>query len=323
MDRKPVLYNVFAPADVYDAVRRYVPGGVELLTLDTPGQDERMAKIADCEVAIQASATFPAALVDAGAKLRLILHEGVGYQDTVDLPALRRRGIRLAITPEGTTVSVAEHTILLMLGVFKHVVHVHNELCAGRFRRLDYRPSSRTLYGTTVGYVGMGRIAQAVAERLKPFGTTGLYHDPIAPLAPGREAELGVRAASLEDVLSLADVVSVHTPLTAETRGMIDAAAIARMKPDAILVCTSRGGIIDEAAVVEAVGGGHLLGVGLDVFETEPLPAGHPLTRLPNVVLTPHSAGGSRDALRMRWEAMFENYRLFYAGQRMRNEIAL
>jgi len=322
MAKKPVLYNAHASEEVYRIVRQAVPDDVELLTLETPDEDEKIRKIADCEVVIQASMSFPRALVEAGTKLRLLLHEGVGYQDTVDVVALKEHGVRLTVTPEGTVISVAEHTVMMMIGVFKHVVYSHNELVAGRFHRLTLRPTSRQLYGATIGYVGMGRIGQAVAERLVGFKTTGLYTDPVR-LTSERESALGLRAASLDEVLANSDVVTIHTPLTPQTRGMIGAAQIAAMRPDAILVCTARGGIIDEAALSDAVKGGHLLGIGLDVFGKEPLPAGDALTTLPNAILTPHSAGSTADAVRMKMAALFANYRRFYAGEPLQNEITL
>jgi phosphoglycerate dehydrogenase-like enzyme len=169
----------------------------------------------------------------------------------------------------------------------------------------------------------MGRIAQAVAERLKPFGARGIYFDTATPLAPDREEELGVRRVGFDELLRSADIVSIHLPLTPQTRGMIGAEAIGRMRPDAVLIATSRGGIVDEKALYAAMRDGHLLGAGIDVFEEEPLPAGNPLASLPNVILSPHLAGSTRDALAMKMKAIFENYRRFYAGEPLNNEVPL
>jgi phosphoglycerate dehydrogenase-like enzyme len=323
MPRKKVLYVARSSPEVYRTVRAAAPDDVEIVTLDSNDEAEREAKIGDCEVVIQASMSFPKALVDAASRLKLVLHEGVGYQDTLDVPALRARGIRIALTPEGTVVAVAEHTVMMMIGAFKHVIWADSETRKGHFPRAELRARCRLISEATVGYVGMGRIAQAVAERLKPFGARGIYFDTATPLAPDREEELGVRRVGFDELLRSADIVSIHLPLTPQTRGMIGAEAIGRMRPDAVLIATSRGGIVDEKALYAAMRDGHLLGAGIDVFEEEPLPAGNPLASLPNVILSPHLAGSTRDALAMKMKAIFENYRRFYAGEPLNNEVPL
>lgn len=262
-------------------------------------------------------------VIDAARRLRLVHHQGVGWQDTLDWRALRARGVRLALTPEGTTVSVAEHAILLMLAVCRRLAFADAELRQGRWHINSLRPVSRELFGRTVGYVGMGRIGQAVAERLAAFGTRGLYVDDAAPLPPEREAALGLRRVDLGTLLAEAEVVTLHVPLTAETRGLIDARAIARMRPGAVLINTARGGIVDEPALYDALASGRLGGAGLDVFEAEPPPASLPLLALPNVVVTPHISAGTRDALATKMAALFENVGRFVRGEPLRNEVAL
>jgi phosphoglycerate dehydrogenase-like enzyme len=196
-----------------------------------------------------------------------------------------------------------------------------SELRAGRFHINALRPASRELAGMTIGYVGMGRIARATAERLRSFETTGVYYDPAVRLAADEAAALGVRAAELDEVLGTADIVTLHVPLTPATRNLIDRAALARMKPGAYLVNTARGGLVDEAELVEALAGGRLAGAGLDVFESEPLPAGHPLAEFRNVVLTPHISAGTRDALATKMRAIFANIERFHRGEPLRNEV--
>ncbi len=312
---KRVLYLSHAPPAVYAIIREAVPEGFELITLERDSDDERRAKIAGCEVAIVAATPLTKALIDAAAKLELVHHQGVGWQDTTDHAALRARGVPLALTPEGTTTGVAEHTVLLMLAVLKRLPFADAELRAGRFHVNALRPVSRELAGMTVGYVGMGRIAQAVAERLRAFGARGVFFDPEVPAADGLEKR------SFEEVLALADLLTLHAPLTRETRHMIGAAELARMKPGAYLVNTARGGLVDEAALVAALESGRLAGAALDVFEAEPLPAGHPLARLPNVVLTPHISAGTRDALAAKMHALFANVRRFYRGEPLANRV--
>ena len=156
-----VLYLSHATREVYDIIRAAVPAGFELVTLETNDDAERKRRIADCEVVIAASYPLRRDVIDAAARLRLVHHQGVGYQDTLDLAALKARGIPVAFTPEGTTTGVAEHTVLLMLAVVKLLPFADSELRAGRFHINALRPASRELAGMTIGYVGMGRIARA------------------------------------------------------------------------------------------------------------------------------------------------------------------
>jgi phosphoglycerate dehydrogenase-like enzyme len=319
-----VYYNSYASDDVYAVIRETLPPGFELVTLDNDDDEERKAKIHDCEVVICAAYRLSATLISAAASLKLIHHQGVGYHDTIDIDAVKARGIPLALTPEGTDISVAEHTVMLMLAACRRLTFADAELRAGRFHINALRPVSRELNGMTVGYVGMGRIAQAVAERLKAFATRGIYFDPFAALSDETAARLRVqRVPTLDALLREADIVTLHVPLTAQTRHLINAATIASMKPGAILINAARGPIVDETALAEALREGHLGAAGIDVFEIEPLPITSPLTKLPNIVLTPHVAAGTRDALKTKMTAIFANVRRFYAGEPLKNLVAL
>ena len=316
-----ILYLSHATPEVYAIIREAAPRGYELVTLDSDSDAERIEKIADCEVVIVASKPLRKPLIDAATRLRLVHHQGVGWQDTTDHAVLRERGLPLALTPEGTTVGVAEHTVLLILAALKRLPFADSELRAGRFHINALRPVSRELAGRTVGYVGMGRIGQAVVERLRGFGTRSIYFDAFAPLAPALERELAIERCSLDELLARADIVSLHLPLTPESRHIIGAEQLARMKPGAYLVNTARGGLIDEAALVAALDSGRLAGAALDVFETEPLPAGHPLTGLSNAVLTPHISAGTRDALASKMQALFANVERFYRNEALANRV--
>ncbi len=319
-----IYYNSHAGDDVYAVIRETLPASYDLVTLETDDDRERIKKIRDCEVAICAAYRLGAPLIDAARKLRLIHHQGVGYHDTIDVEAVKARGIPLALTPEGTDVSVAEHTVMLMLAACRHLSFADSELRAGRFHINALRPVSRELNGMTVGYVGMGRIAQATAARLKAFATQGIYFDKFATISDEAAATLGVRhVATLKALLGEADIVSLHLPLTVETRHLMNAATIAAMKSGAILINTARGAIVDETALVDALQRGHLAAAGLDVFESEPVAATSPLIKLTNVVLTPHISAGTRDALKAKMTAIFANIRRFYAGEPLKNQVAL
>ena len=310
-----VFYISHATPEVYAIIRAQVPSGFELVTLERDSDEERRERIAGCEVVIVAANPLRKPLIDAAGRLELVHHQGVGWQDTIDHAELKARGIPLALTPEGTTVGVAEHTVLLTLSILKLLPFADAELRQGRFHVNALRPASRELAGMTVGYVGMGRIAQAVATRLRAFGTRGIFFDPNVAAFEDLER------TNLDAVLAASDIVSLHLPLTRETRHLIGAAELARMKPGAYLVNTARGGLVDEAALVEALESGRLAGAALDVFETEPLPAGHPFAKLRNVVLTPHISAGTRDALSTKMRALFANVERFYRGEPLANRV--
>lgn len=312
---RKVLYLSHATPEVYAIIRGAVPPGYELLVLDADSDDERKQKLGTSDVVIVAATPFRKPLIEAARKLELVHHQGVGWQDTTDHALLRERRIPLAFTPEGTTIGVAEHAVLLMLAILKRLPFADRELREGRFHINALRPVSREISGMTIGYVGMGRIARALAERLAPFGTHGIFFDPeVASFG-------GLERTTLESLLERADIVTLHLPLTRETRHLMNRGRLARMKRGAYLVNTARGGLVDEQALLEVLQSGHLAGAALDVFETEPVAAGHPLSRLPNVVLTPHISAGTRDALATKMKAIFDNVQRFYRGEPLANRV--
>lgn len=321
--RKVVYWSVGTP-DLYALLGRLCPPGLDLRTLATGEEAERAEAIADAEAVIVAATRLTDAHLAAARRLRLIQHQGVGWQDTVAWQGLAGRGVALATTPEGTTGPVAEMAVLMALAALRRLPHADAELRSGRWHVNALRPVSRSLAGRRIGYVGFGRIGQAAAERFAAFGTTGVYFDPQVVL-PAAEAErLGVRREeSLPALLAEADIVSLHLPVTPATRNIIDAAAIAAMKPGAVLVNTARGGLVDESALAAALRDGRLLAAALDVFATEPVPADHPLIGLPNVVLTPHISAGTRDAFEEKLTAALANIEAFLAGGPLRNAVAL
>jgi D-3-phosphoglycerate dehydrogenase / 2-oxoglutarate reductase len=226
----------------------------------------------------------------AASELRVVARMGVGY-DSVDVAAATDLGNVVTITPGVLEDSVAEHTIALMLGVSRGIVARHQEVKTGVWTR---QPMPR-LAGKTLGLVGLGRIGRALVPRAQGLAMTVIAHDPCADLEFA--ARHGVRLCPLDELLSTADVVSLHAPCIPETENLIDAAALARMKPGAILLNTSRGGLVDEAALCEALASGKLLGAGLDVFRQEPLPVDHPLQQFSNVLLCTHMGGLDEESM--------------------------
>ena len=323
MQTHQVFYFSHAPQNVYDIIREEVPPGFELVTLEEDSDPERKRKIAGCEVVIVAAKPMRREFVEAASSLKLLHHQGVGYQDTVDAQALKERRIALALTPAGTTIGVAEHTVLLTLAVCKRLAFADSELRQGRWHINSLRPHSFELFGRTVGYIGMGRIAREAALRFKAFGTSGLYHDPFTRLSAEEENGLGVRRVEFDELVARADVITLHVPSGKDTHHLIDEAALRRMKPQAVLVNTARGALIDEKALCRALQEGRIAGAGLDVFEEEPFRTDNPLAALPNVVLTPHISAGTRDALKAKMRALFQNVQQFFEGLPMENEVKL
>jgi D-3-phosphoglycerate dehydrogenase / 2-oxoglutarate reductase len=232
--------------------------------------------------------------------LLIVARRGVGF-DTVDVEAIQAQGRILTNTPGGNEPAVADHAIGLMLAVGKQVVQAH-----ARMRSGDWRVQvGSELYRKTVGLVGLGRIGRHVAQRLTGFETRILAFDPY--LDDYTAQQLGVTRCSLEDLLTQSDYISLHAPLTEQTRHIISAGSISLMKPEAVLVNTSRGELVDERALLNALRERRIAGAGLDVFGCEYEPSlkevADQLLEMPTVVCTPHSAASSRESLRRANEA--------------------
>ena len=323
MTTHKVFYFSHAPENVYAIIREEITPGLELVTLGDDSDPERLEKIADCEVVIVAAKPMSRIFVETASRLKLVHHQGVGYQDTVATDALKEKNIALALTPAGSTIGVAEHTVLLTLAACKRLPYVDSELRQGRWHINSLRPHSFELFGRTVGYLGMGRIGQEAAARFKAFGIDGIYFDPYTAMSPEREKELGLKRVEFDELLVKSDVVTLHVPSGDGTHHMIDAAALSRMKPGAIVINTSRGTVIDEAALCRALEDKKIAAAGLDVFEKEPFQKDNPLAAMANVVLTPHISAGTRDALKTKMRALFQNIQRFFNGEPLENQVDL
>ena len=240
----------------------------------------------------------------AAKRLRLLHKWGVGI-DNLAVDTARELGIKVARTTGSNAVAVAEFTIGLMICALRHIPHLHVDLHRGRWQnRRGHGPF--LLSGKTVGLVGFGAIGKAVASRLSGFECSILYNKPNR-LAPADEAELGVGFAALPDLLARADVVSLHCPLTPDTAGLIDRAALSSMKPTAVLINAARGGIVVEDDLVRALQDGVIHAAAVDVYDTEPLPADSPLLGVDNLTLTPHLGAINADTFVPNARRMFAN----------------
>jgi phosphoglycerate dehydrogenase-like enzyme len=229
--------------------------------------------------------------MDGAPGLRCVVKHGVGY-DNIDVDAASERGLPVLWTPEANADAVAQHALALILGLANRLKEAETAVRDGRFlERIDF--GARELTDLTLGIVGLGRIGRRVARRaITGLGMQVLAYDPY--IDDGAPATL---VPSLAELMQRADVVSLHVPLTDETRGFIDADALSHARPGTFLVNTSRGPVIDEPALVQALSEGRLAGAGLDVFADEPPPPDHPYLTAPKVILTPHVAGLSDQAL--------------------------
>jgi phosphoglycerate dehydrogenase-like enzyme len=256
---------------------------------------EELRQLASAAVVfVNARRRIDRATVAAAPALRLVQMIGVGT-DPLDLDALAEAGVAAAYNPGVNRMGAAEHTIMLMLALIKRLPASDRATRAGRFlpgeviaRGID------DLADATVGIVGMGNIGQAVAERLVPFGSRIVYH-ARRPL-PEVEARLGAAWLPLEELLRRSTILTLHVPLSPATHHLIGAAELARMPPGAWLVNAGRGGLVDEAALRDAIERGHLAGAALDVLEQE-TDGGNPFADLPDVIVTPHLGGGSRNSM--------------------------
>lgn len=256
---------------------------------------ELLERIGEYDALIGRSATrITGDLLRRGERLKVIGRAGVGV-DNIDLPAATELGVAVINAPGGNTVSVAELTLGVMISLARHVHVAAASMQQGRWDRS--RLGGDELRGRTVSIVGLGRIGGEVARRARAFGMTVVAFDPY--VSPTRFEELGTeRAESLAVALERADVLTIHVPLTPETRGMIGAPELGRLGRHALVLNLARGGIVDEAALADALSHGRIAGAGLDVFAAEPLPAESPLRALPNVLLTPHLGASTTDAQR-------------------------
>jgi D-3-phosphoglycerate dehydrogenase / 2-oxoglutarate reductase len=241
-------------------------------------------------ILIRSATTLSAELIDRGERLRVIARAGVGV-DNVDVAAATRRGIVVANAPQSNVVTAAEHTLALLLALARNIPRAHASLTAGRWERAKF--SGVELYDKHLGILGFGRIGQLVAARARGFGMHVIAFDPL--VSAERYRELGVeQAASVDAVYARADFITVHLPMTDETRGIINAAAIAKMRDGVRILNVARGGLIDDQALQAALDSGKVAGAALDVFSSEPYSG--PLLEFDNVVVTPHLAASTDEA---------------------------
>jgi glyoxylate reductase len=281
-----------------------------------PPYAELQRRLAGCQglLCLLTDRIDEALLAAAGSELRVISQMAVGV-DNIDLAACTRRGIPVGHTPGVLTEATADLAVALLLATARRLVEAANDVKAGRWHTWDPMGwVGPDVYGSTVGIVGLGRIGVAVARRLQGFAVRLLYHNPRpSPWA----AEVGATWVPWETLLAESDFITLHCPYSPATHHLINAAALAQMKPTAILINTARGGVVDQEALEQALRTGQIAAAGLDVTTPEPLPADHPLLRLPNVVVLPHIGSASLSARRRMAEMAVVNLLAGLAGERL------
>jgi len=273
--------------------RVLAPLGVELRPGQCRSEEEIIELTKGAHAVLNCYAKMTARVIEKLDRCKIIARYGIGV-DNVDLVAATRAGILVTNVPDYCVDEVSDHALALMLALARQIVLGDGAVREGRWDVVAHA-GIRRLRGQTLGLLGFGKIARAVAAKVQAIGMKVLAYDPYVDselIAP-----YGAEAVNLDRLLAEADALSVHVPLSPETRNLIGEGELARMKPTAFLINTSRGGIVDEQALAEALNAGRIGGAALDVLSVEPPPLDHPLRKLPNVILTPHFAFYSRESV--------------------------
>ena len=282
----------------------------EVRTCDGADRASLLAALPEADALLVRSATqVDAEAIGVAKRLRVVARAGVGL-DNVDVDAATKAGVMVVNAPQSNIVSAAEHAIGLLLASLRNVAQAHASLVGGAWQRSRF--TGVELAEKTVGVVGLGRIGVLVAQRLAAFDVRLLAYDPYVPAA--RAAQLGVRLVSLDELLAESDVITVHLPRTPETRGLIGADALRKVKPTVHIINAARGGIVDEDALAVALAEGRVAGAGIDVFNSEPC-TDSPLFGLPNVVVTPHLGASTAEAQEKAGVSVARSVRLALAGE--------
>lgn len=296
-----------------DVVRALLPDGFTIAFAQTNDACEHRNMVQDACVIMAVGTYVTAELIALAPKLKLIQKWGIGV-DKIDLEAARRAGVTVAITAGATSIPVSEHTLMLMLATSRRLPLAHRSLQEGKWIATELRTVCSMLDGKTVGLFGFGNIARFVAKRLRGFDVKIIYHSRHR-VESEIEAQFQAQYVDFDTLLAQSDLLSLHAPLTPETRQLFNAATFKKMKRSTILINTARGELIDETDLVHALTTGQLSGAGLDTFCDEPPSANNPLFHMDQVVATPHSAGGVFDNVPHIVGHMFRNIKQFHQSQ--------
>lgn len=298
------------PAEI---IKSAVPDGFELEMLESVSQQELEGKVKEADyLLVSGRLKINRTVLGNAQNIKMIQRTGVGL-DSIDLEYIRNHDIPFYVNKGVNAQSVAEHTILLMLASLRNLVEINENTKRGIWKKQAQGVCTRELCGKTVGLIGMGAIGRKVAGMLKAFGAEVLYND-VSKMKQEDENALGIKFSTREEIIEKSDIISLHCPLTDDTRHMINDRAVNKMKNGVILINTARGGLIDEAALINGIKNGKIAGAGIDVYEKEPVDNSEVLN-LQNVITTPHIGGVTYDSFyQMMYQAM-RNIEMFDKGQ--------
>ncbi|MCB9722556.1 MAG: phosphoglycerate dehydrogenase [Spirochaetaceae bacterium] len=291
--------------------------GLEVINRPGLAPDELLKAVADVDaLVIRSNTKVTRDVLEAGQKLRIVGRAGIGV-DNVDVPVATKRGVVVVNTPEGNNITTAEHAIALMVSLARHIPQATASMKAGKWEKKKFQ--GMELYNRTLGVLGAGNIGRFVVSRAKGLGMKVIVHDPY--LTAEAASRLEVERVSLDELMSRADVVTVHVPKTKETTGILGAKQFGQAKKGLLVINAARGGIVDEKALLAALESGQVGGAGLDVFVEEPPPADHPLVNHPNVICTPHLGASTEQAQINVSIAVAEQIRDFLLKGEVRNSV--
>lgn len=301
-------------AKVREEIRSALPPGFAIDFAETSDRREQLAMVAEADF-ILTSVPVDAAMIRAAPRLKLLHKWGIGV-DKFDLEAARQAGVPVAITFGANAGAVSEHVLMLMLATYRRLPLADAKLRQGVWLRPQLRAQCYQVSGKTVGLLGFGNVARMVAHRLAGFEVEILYSD-IRRADMATEKALRATQVPFETLIARSDILSVHVPLTPATKGMIGIETISRMKTGTVIINAARGGIVDEAALYDALVSGKLHGAGLDVFAMEPADPSNPLFQLDQVVVTPHTAGSVIDLVAAIAHHAFDNMLTVLRGEKL------
>jgi D-3-phosphoglycerate dehydrogenase len=301
---------------------------IEFIPAQCRTEEEVIAVCRDADALINQYTPISGTVIAALENCKVITRYGVGI-DTIDLEAATEKGICVANVPDYCKDEVADHALALLLGLTRKVTLANHDVKNGKWDFKVTKPIYR-LRGRVLGLVGFGMIPQSLTEKVKPLGLQVIAYDPYVPEEAAKEK--GVKLVTLDELCKQSDIISVHAPLTKSTRGMIGIGQFRLMKKEAIIINTSRGPVIDENALIEALSDGLIAGAALDVLEKEPIRPNHPLLSMENVILTPHVAWYSEEsAAELRFKAaagvadvlLYGEYPKYLVNQQVKNKVQL
>ena len=308
-----VVYFTSQNPAVSRILLEYAPADFEIVVHPIDTDDEKkISLVGDADFLLLFPGRLSGAVLKAAKNVKLIQLVSAGF-DELDLELCRKLGIQVANNGGTNAQDVAEHTVALILGVYRRLVDLDTFARTNRWDELEIGLSTHTISGKTVGIIGLGHIGRQVARLLRGFGAYLIYND-VEEAQPELERELRISRLGLVELLQTSDIVTLHVPLTEQTRHLIGRRELSHMKTTALLINTCRGQVIDEQALTSILKENRIMGAGLDVLEEEPPDINHPLLSLENVLITPHVAGVTLDTWRRRSEIIYQNMQRVWEG---------